>query len=161
MYKLEIEPSETLHTKFGTAQIGNTGYYYISTKDKGNQHKLLHRLIYEDFYGTIPKDCIIHHKDNNCLNNCLMNLQILNRAKHIELHHTGSYHSNETCVKISKSLNSTGYFRVHKQKDSRIKQGFLWKYQYWVDGKQKSITRVNLDDLKEEVLKRGLKWEKI
>lgn len=71
MYKLEIKPSEKIHTIFGTAKIEN-GYYRIVSRKEKNYQKFFHRLIFEDF-----------------------------------------------------------------------------------------IRRVNLDDLKEEVLKRGLKWEKI
>ena len=71
-------------------------------------------------------------------------------------------HSMESCKKMSKSRNSTGFFRVTKQKDSCCKQGFKWKYQYIdEDGKQKAIYSVDIDKLKQKVLDKGLEWEKI
>lgn len=71
----------------------------------------------------------------------------------------GKTHSDETCKKISKTKNSTGFFRVSKHKNITYKQGFTWVYQY-SDGsdKQKAITSVNLDKLKEKVLAKGLEW---
>lgn len=52
--------------------------------------------------------------------------------------------------------NKTGLYRVSK---SKLGDGFIWNYQYNVDGKHCKIARMNLVDLKEEVLNRGLKWE--
>lgn len=43
--------SEILHTKFGNAKIDN-GYYRITSWKEGNNGKLLHRLIWEDFWKT-------------------------------------------------------------------------------------------------------------
>lgn len=184
MYKLEIKPSEKIHTIFGTAKIEN-GYYRIVSRKEKNYQKFFHRLIFEDFYGEIPNECVIHHKDMNSLNNCIFNLQILTKSKHTKLHSQGNTyflgreHSQETKNKISHSKkgvklsketkdnlckikNSSGYYRVHKEKDKGCTQGFMWRYKCYDDnGKLISIRKVNLDDLKEEVLKRGLKWEKI
>ena len=70
--------------------------------------------------------------------------------------------SKETKDNLCKIRNSSGYYRVHKEKDKGCTQGFMWRYKCYDDnGKLISIRKVNLDDLKEEVLKRGLKWEKI
>ena len=45
-------------------------------------------------------------------------------------------------------------------KDESCNQGFLWAYQYYEDGKRKIISRVNLEDLEKEVVKRKLEWYK-
>lgn len=69
----------------------------------------------------------------------------------------------ETRRKISKTLsercNITGFYRVSKDKDNACKQGFLWRYKYCENGKQKSIKSVNLSKLQEKVKKYNLPWE--
>lgn len=67
--------------------------------------------------------------------------------------------SEKTKRRMSFSRNTTGYRNVYKRKDSHCKQGFIWVYQYYEDNKYKKISRVNIDDLKEAVLKKGLVWE--
>ena len=39
-----------------------------------------------------------------------------------------------------------------------MNQGFIWRYQYYEDGKVKKIGRANLKDLEKEVKNRGLEW---
>ena len=96
-----------MKTKFGNAELWGNGYYYITSTAEGNFKQLLHRLIFEDFYGPIPKGCVIHHKDGNKTNNCIMNLQLLTESEHHRLHSTGENnpfygrkHSEETKRKI-------------------------------------------------------------
>lgn len=161
---LEIEPLTTLNTKWGVATLNDKNYFRISDRKSEYYGKYLHRLIFEDFYGAIPNDCIIHHKDKNSLNNCLINLQIKNRKNHMSLHMfnndnwLGKEHSDETKIRISNSQSTTGYFRVHKHKDETCKQGFIWRYSWYENGKSHMITRVNIDDLEMEVKNRGLQW---
>ena len=95
-----------METKFGTAKIWGNGYYYITSTKEGNFKKLLHRLIFEDFYGEIPKGCVIHHKDENPLNNCIMNLQLLTESQHHKLHSTGE--------------NNPFYGRKHSEETKRL-----------------------------------------
>ena len=38
------------------------------------------------FYGPIPKDKHVHHKDGNPINNDIGNLQIVGRSEHKRLH---------------------------------------------------------------------------
>jgi len=76
----------TIKTKFGNAKIEN-GYYRIISKKEGNKGKLLHRLIWEDFYGKpIPNGYSIHHKDGNPLCNEIWNLQCCEHSKHMRFH---------------------------------------------------------------------------
>ena len=164
MFKLKIEPSDTLHTQWGTAKINNQGYYVITNRKYGCNMKKLHRLIFEQIYGEIPHYIHIHHKDCNPLNNCIFNLEPLSKSEHQKLHSFGKNnamygkkHSKETCDKMVQSRNKTGYYRVDKQK-SNSKQGFLWRYQYRENDKNKTIARVNLKDLEAEVKNRGLEW---
>ena len=63
-------------------------------------------------------------------------------------------------LKMSKSHNSSGYFRVHKQLNKKCKQGFTWIYRYYEDGKQNSISSVDIERLEAKVRAKGLKWLK-
>lgn len=65
---------------------------------------------------------------------------------------------NKPMVNLSKTRNTTGYYRVSKMKDSSCKQGFIFVYRYNVDKKAKKISAVNLNDLKEKVISLGLEW---
>ena len=157
-----------MKTKYGNATV-NGRYYMITSRKEGNHGKTLHQLIWEDFYGCeVPKGYHIHHRDHNPLNNCIMNLQLIRKSEHHKLHNTGKNnpmfgknHSEETKLKMSKSQNTSGYLNVSKHKDKRLKQGFTWKYQYYVDGKHVAISSVDLDKLEAKVKAKGLVWRKI
>ena len=69
--------NEVLHTKFGNAKINCRGYLAITSRKEGNNAKKLHRLMWEDFYGEIPEGYVIHHKNGNKLDNCILNLQLM------------------------------------------------------------------------------------
>ena len=178
--------NKTLQTKYGTAKIGNIGYYVITSQKEGNHGKLLHRLIWEDFWGCeIPKGYVIHHKNENKLCNCILNLQLMRHEDHMGLHNTGENHPNygktfsdETRNKMSKSRkgrsfseehkrslseskNTSGYYKVCKHNSKCCKQGFIWRYQYVENGKRKSICSVSIDKLEKKVKAKGLKWKKL
>jgi len=44
------------------------------------------RWLWQQYYGTIPKGYVIHHKDNNTLNDNLENLAMITRKEHINIH---------------------------------------------------------------------------
>lgn len=70
--------------------------------------------------------------------------------------------SQEHKFNISRKHNTTGYYRVYKDKDSTCKQGFLWCYGYRdEEGKKKKITSVDLSALEKKVKDRSLLWRKI
>ena len=132
--------NKTLHTKWGTANVGAKGYYFISSGKEGNNQKKLHRLIYEDFYGDVPSNYIIHHKNGNKLDNCILNLQIMSKFEHDNLN------------------NSTGFYRVSTFKDKNYKLGFRWRYIYWLNGHSEKLTASTLPSLKKKVLEKGWDW---
>lgn len=77
-------------------------------------------------------------------------------------HMYGKKHDIASEILMSKSKNTSGYFRVDKYKDKNAKQGFYWRYQYYdLDGKKKSIKSANIDKLKNKVQKLGLDWYEI
>lgn len=70
----------------------------------------------------------------------------------------GKHHKKSTRKKTSKSLNTTGFYRVIKQNASHVTQGFVWSYQYYIDGKRKKINRVCLSNLEKVVRDKNLDW---
>lgn len=148
-----------MKTKYGNTSIDTLGYYIIT----GGIYKwqYLHKIIYENIFGSIPKNCIIHHIDNNKLNNEPTNLQCMTRSFHKWYH--DYFWKEDISIKLSKSKqksNSSGYYRVIKIKDKTYKQGFIWSYQYMLNKRQRKISAVSLKKLKKKVLKAGFTWIK-
>jgi len=77
-------------TEFGNAYKRKDGYYQISSGI--HQGKLLHRLVYENNFGSIPKGFHIHHIDGNKENNVPGNLMILSKSNHHSMHMKGRNH---------------------------------------------------------------------
>ena len=58
--------------------ISNCGYCRVqSSWNSKHKNYYVHRLIWEAFNGPIPKGMQINHKDENKLNNCLNNLEMV------------------------------------------------------------------------------------
>lgn len=120
----------SMKTKFGTTRFDGR-YVRISSRKEGNEGKMLHRLVFEDFYQIkLPDDIVIHHNDGNPLNNEIWNLIPLTPSEHNTLHHKGIKHTEETKCKISNSMkgeNNPFYGKRHteetKQHLSEIKKG--------------------------------------
>ena len=73
----------------------------------------------------------------------------------------GKPRSKQVREKISKAMNTTGFFCVSKKKSCRVKQGFIYSYSYFEDGKIKNITSINMKKLEEKVKEKGLEWKKL
>ncbi len=48
--------------------------------------ELVHRRVWADAHGAIPKGSVIHHRDGDRLNNALDNLELVSRAQHCKHH---------------------------------------------------------------------------
>lgn len=163
-----IMVSDVLKTKYGNAKIIK-GYYIITSRKEGNHLKFLHRMIWEDFYGCkIPEGYVIHHKNGDKLDNCILNLQLMRNETHCEFHSSGENnawygknHNLDSIKKMSKSRNNVGYFRVGKRKCKRCKQGFIYAYRTLVNKNPIIIKSVSLEKLEEKVKARGLEWAKL
>lgn len=57
--------------------------------------------------------------------------------------------------------NTTGYAHVTKQKDNRLKQGFLWVYSYRENKSNRRLASVSLKELEKKVKDKGLEWRKL
>ena len=79
-----------METKYGNGHQRTDGYIQITSGPyKG---KLLHRLIYEEVYGSIPKGYAIHHIDGDKTNNNPGNLMLLSKSNHHKLHMNKTNH---------------------------------------------------------------------
>lgn len=63
----------------------SSNYYWHHFTWKGTP-RALHRELYEDFVGKIPKGHHIHHIDGNPENNSINNLQCLSGPEHVKLY---------------------------------------------------------------------------
>ena len=59
------------------------GYKYLGTQP---DRYSIHHIVYKCFIGEIPDDRIIHHIDENKVNNWYKNLVALTREEHIRIH---------------------------------------------------------------------------
>ena len=150
-----------IQTKWGTAKLKG-GYYTIVSSKEGYNNRLLHQLIWEEHYGLkTPKDYVIHHLNFDKRDNRIQNLQCVELSKHISFHNKGKKFSQEHKLNLSISQNTSGFFRVSKHKTTKVKQGFQWQYSYYENGKQKKISRIDLQKLEKEVKSKGLEWVKL
>lgn len=61
----------------------------------------------------------------------------------------------------NEARNTSGYYRVCKKKDKSCKQGFVWRYNYFDEnGKQKTISSVDIKKLEKKVREKELVWIK-
>jgi len=83
--------------------IQTSGRYYQSS-DKKSKYRLLHRRIWFDHYGEIPKGYVIHHIDHNWKNNDISNLQLLEKRKHASEHTKELFKNPEYARKVKDAL---------------------------------------------------------
>ena len=121
---------ESITTKFGTARINHNGYWQISSSKEGNNGKRLHRLIYEDYHKlSLLKGTIIHHKDENKLNNRISNLELVTRLEHQRIHHKNKKLSEEHKRKLSESHKGLTVSDETKKKMSESHKGKTLSYE--------------------------------
>lgn len=80
------------------------GYLYVTiTKNDERKIKKIHRLVAEAFIPNPNGYDVVHHKDHNPSNNCVENLEWMNKEDHDKEHgivkselYKGKHHSKET-----------------------------------------------------------------
>ena len=168
----------SIKTKYGTARLMH-GHYRIDSFKEGNHNKYLHRLIWEDHYGKpVPKGYVIHHINGVKTDNRIQNLQCVEHSLHNKFHrksvvftdeirkkisesHKGTIQSEAHCLNITRGKDNTGYYRVSKVKCDQYKRGYRYVYQFYENGKYRSIVAPTLDKLKRKVLNANLIWSKL
>jgi hypothetical protein len=123
--------------KYWLQQSGR--YYSCGVKD--SKPRLLHRKIWTDHFGSIPKGFVVHHKDHNWKNNDISNLELMEMKKHLSDHAKESYKKPDYVRKIKRAL-------VKAQKAAKewhgSKEGIKWHRKHakegWQDRKKETIT---------------------
>lgn len=73
-------------------RVEDNHFHSTIVDDNGVKHRIYdHRLIYELYYGNIPKGYVVHHKDENKLNNNPNNLALLTLKEHTSIHQKGHH----------------------------------------------------------------------
>ena len=79
---IKVEYGGVLWTRYPSSKRRTHRVYYQRHEKWKEPPIFLHRRIYEDNYGPIPKGCHIHHKDGNTENNSPENLEALSPEEH-------------------------------------------------------------------------------
>lgn len=152
-----------IKTKYGSAYFSRNhgkGYYVISSSKEGNRGKQLHRLIYEDQYGPIPKGMQIHHIDGDTTNNDISNLEMVSISEHNRIHKVG----NTNCVGRKLSDETKQKIREGRLGTSEIDEwGGVWflKQMKILGLTIKTVGKyMGLDDstISKYLTNRGLRW---
>lgn len=88
------------------------GYVFIKTP-KGWVRE--HRFVWEKYRGAIPKGMVVHHKDENKLNNKIRNLELLTRGEHQRLHNVGAVRAAVVKVNMSTSAKKRNADPAYKK----------------------------------------------
>lgn len=106
--------------------LQNEGYLRLRYKDPDTgtlRFQMLHRYIWEQTYGPIPKGYVIHHVDGDPLNNALENLILMTRSGHSTFHrlhpNLGSPIFSDYWAKNGDRLKSQGKKRRDRKKGTR------------------------------------------
>jgi len=98
--------------------------YYVNRK-----YGSLHRYIYTQHNGTIPEGYIVHHKNEDKLDNSPKNLIMMTRGEHQKLHNMGNtyrlgkHHTEAAKQKMSTVNKGKTCTEEHKQKMSEALKG--------------------------------------
>lgn len=84
-----LEVGDRILSLTRTIKCGRSFFYQTGLKTIVSDQ----RFVYEQFFGEIPQDYDIHHKDHNSLNNIPENLEVLSNADHAR-HHAKIHWSN-------------------------------------------------------------------
>lgn len=104
--------------------INNCGYL------RNGKGELIHREIFKNHYGDIPSNWVIHHKDENKLNNDLSNLELLSDSEHKKIHATlnNPMRKSEGRDKNALKQTNTGVLHLGTYKDKGYLKGYRWRY---------------------------------
>lgn len=133
----------------------NKAGYMVVAKRVTTKARGLHRAMMEAFFGVIPENLVVNHKDGNKLNNVLSNLEVvtvqyntqhayamgLAKGRQGELHHSNKIDENDLLEMYQ--LFELGYnndyisekFGLHSRYVSLIRHGKRWEHIYKREGK--------------------------
>lgn len=158
MNQLEFDLINLYRPKFnykhgGQGRYINKEFEYSVAKNgmskEGKQRYVIKTMFRKELIQSVDKDYLIDICQK--LNDGVLTLD---EVRQLERKIIPSFEIN---LKRSKT-NSTGFYRVRKNIDKTCKQGFLWAYEFYENGKHKKIQRVDFFKLKKEVEKRNMIW---
>lgn len=120
------------------------GYLRVNLSQNNKQHQLsVHRLVYETFIGSIPKDMLVDHIDGNRANNKLNNLRLVTQSENMKNSMANGHAGQVPVLQFDKDGNFIQEFpniqsaadsinRTHTAIRSAIERGgksggFYWK----------------------------------
>lgn len=124
-----------------------TGYWLCTTLGKR-----LHRYVYEQYYGEIPKGYQVHHIDENKDNNDISNLKLMTISEHMKLHM-----AKRDKNKLRENLNKNARPKAiewhkskegrewHKEQYSKYADKFHKKYNYTCKQCGKRFETININ----------------
>ncbi len=78
--------------------------YFYTSKYMGMYSRCLHRQMWFDVYGEIPKGFQIHHKDGDAFNNSIDNFELVEGREHSRAHSIKRFKDNpEKLLKIAEA----------------------------------------------------------
>lgn len=94
-------------------------YFRPSIRDIQNGYDSLHRELWKDWFGKIPKGYVIHHKDENPLNNKLRNFELKKIGSHSSEHNIKKWSKKSKADKKKLLLKTwIGNKKWHKTKEA-------------------------------------------
>lgn len=93
--------------------------FYYRTNGFVDGEKYLHRQLWIDNHGSIPKGYVVHHIDHNSLNNDLSNLKLITLSEHSKHHGTDPKN-------IAKARETIKIARIYAAKWHKSPEGLRW-----------------------------------
>lgn len=113
MFKKGGKPTNTLYDGAITVRGKSTGekYQYIRIRD--SKWVLLHRFIYEEYWGPIPPGYVVRFKDGNSMNTEIDNLVLIPRTKNMLMNTVHRFPKElikliKTNAKLKRKINNYG-----------------------------------------------------
>jgi len=66
--------------------LAHTKPYLWNERYMMHNSEFIHRKVFEENFGEIPEGMLVHHIDEDRLNNSPSNLELISRADHCKLH---------------------------------------------------------------------------
>lgn len=87
----------------GSERVNSDGYIYVKVAQP-NDWKAKHRLVYEKYYGQIPKDHIIIFSDGDRMNTNIDNLILISRGDSVLLNKHGYVNGDSATIEAGLNL---------------------------------------------------------
>ncbi len=91
-------------------------------KKTSGDHKWLHMVIWEEYYGLIPENHEVHHRDENKLNNDISNLECLHYTAHGRIHKPIYQTPDNHCLYCGKKIERRHYPKAHYDTPAAVRR---------------------------------------